>query len=258
METERFEDNIKRQLQAREITPSAGSWDKLSAKLEASQEKKKPLAFWMGIAASIIGGVLILSLVFNNSSPLDSPEIVDGPKEELKREDPFRETSEEIYNPTQEETVRVAAKEEVEEEQVAHKSNTSVPPVQNIPPKNREAVASIEDKAILKEPTIISSSQLPEDAVLDVTLTNALANVFNQTQNGETITDAEVNKLLAEAAAKITRERYKTDFAVGKVNSQDLLRDVEFEMDNSFRDKIFEMLKEGYSKAKTAVANRNY
>jgi len=72
------------------------------------------------------------------------------------------------------------------------------------------------------------------------------------------VTDAEVDKLLEEAARRISLERYSKNYAAGKIDPQDLLLDVEFELDNSFRDKIFDMLKEGYSKAKTAVANRNY
>ncbi len=257
METERFEDKIKRQLQDREITPSAGSWEQLSDKLDTDQEKKRPLAFWMGIAASIIGGVLILSLVFNNSTPSESPEIVDVPKEEVKHGETPVETSEEIFTPTEEEVVQVAASN-VKKEVITPKSNIIVSPVIQVQQNTREAVATIDNKSILKEQSLITPSALTTDKILDVKLNDALASVLTQAKNGQSVTDAEVNKLLAEAASEISRERYKTDFAVRKVNPQDLLQDVEFEMDNSFRDKIFEMLREGYSKAKNAVANRNY
>jgi hypothetical protein len=257
METERFEDKIKRELQEREIAPSPGSWEKLSAKLDATQEKKRPFAFWMGIAASIVGGILILSLVFNNSTPLDSPEVVDVPKEEVKIKKTPIETSEETFIPANEKSEQVAASN-VKKEPITPKSNTTVAPVKQLPQNNREAVAAIGTKSLIKEQSLITHSALTGDKILDVKLNEALASVLSQNKNGQTVTDAEVNKLLAEAAAKIIQQRYKSDFAAGKVNPQDLLQDVEFEMDNSFRDKIFEMLKEGYSKAKNAVANRNY
>jgi len=257
METESFEDKIKRQLQDREITPSARAWEQLSVKLDATQNKKKPFVFWLGIAASIISGILILSLVFNNSAPSESPQIVDVPKDEVKVEKGSLETSEEIFTQIQDEATQVAASE-MEKESITPKSNIAVPPVKQIQQKNREAVAAIDNESLLKEQTLITPSALASDKILDLELNNALANVLTQTNNGQLVTDEEVNKLLAEAASKISQERYKTNFATGEVNPQDLLRDVEFEMDNSFRDKIFEMLKEGYSKAKTAVANRNY
>lgn len=256
METERFEDKIKRQLRDREIAPSTGSWDKLSAKLDASQEKKRPFVFWMSIAASIIGGILILSLVFNNA-PIDSPEIVDAPKEDVKLERTPVNTSEEIITPTEEEVVQVAASN-VKKEPITPKSNITSPPVKQEQQNKREALAVIDNKSLLKEQSLITPSAITSDKILDVKLNEALSSVLTKTENGQTVTDAEVNKLLNEAASKISQERYKTNLAVGKVNPQDLLQDVEIEMDNSFRDKIFEMLKEGYSKAKTAVANRNY
>ncbi|CAM4106651.1 hypothetical protein [Gillisia hiemivivida] len=257
MGTERFEDKIKRQLRDREIAPSAGSWDKLSAKLDETQQKKKPFVLWMGIAASIIGGILILSLVFNNTSPSDSPEMVDVHKEAVKLEENPVETSEEIFTQTQDEVEQVATSE-VKKEQITPRSNPTVTPVNQLHQNNREAIAVIDNKSLLNQNSLGISIETTTDKILDLKLNDALTNVIANVENRATVTDAEVNKLLAEAAAKISRERYKTDFAVGKVNPQELLQDVEFEMDNSFRDKIFEILKEGYSKARTAVANRNY
>ncbi len=257
MGTERFEDKIKRQLRDREITPSAGSWGKLSAKLDATQEKKRPITFWMGIAASIIGGILILSLVFNNLTPSDTPEIVDAPKEEIELDKTPKEFSEEIFTEIQEEVERVAALEVLEDSKTS-KLNSIVAPGEVADQNNSDVLAVMDNTSLLKVQTLKKPSKVTSDKILDVKLIDAVTSVLTQTENGETVTDAQVNKLLAEAAAKISKERYKTDFAVGKINPQDLLLDVEFEMDNSFRDKIFEILKEGYSKARTAVANRNY
>ena len=253
MGTKRFEDKIKQQLRDRKITPSAGSWDKLSARLDETQQKKKPLVLWLGIAATIIGGILILSLVFNNSVPLDSPVIVDVPKEEIK----LKETSEENFIPAKQMEEQVATSE-VKKEQITPRSNPTVTPVKQMHQNKREVIAAIDNKSLINDKTLIAPSIVSKDKILELKLNDALSNVIANVEKEQTVTDAEVNKLLAEAAAKISKERYKTNFAEGKVNAQDLLQDVEFEMDNSFRDKIFEILKEGYSKARTAVANRNY
>jgi len=257
METENFEDLLKRKLQEREISPSAKSWEKLSANLDATQEKKKPFVLWMGIAASIIGGILILSLVFNNTTPSDSPEIVDTPKEEIKLQENPIEIAEEIFNKTQVEEEQVAASE-IEKETITPTPKASVNLIKERKPKNREAVAALEHNSLQKESVIISSTMSTNDKILDIKLNVALASVLTQTKNEETITDAEINKLLVEAASKISRERYKNDFAEGKVDPQDLLQAVEMDMENSFREKVFGILKDGYFKARTAVANRNY
>ncbi|WP_026837634.1 hypothetical protein [Gillisia sp. JM1] len=260
MGTERFEDKIKRQLRDREITPSAGSWDKLSARLDETQQKKKPFILWMGIAASIIGGILILSLVFNNSTPSDSPEMVDVPKEEVKLEENPEETSEEIFTQTQDEVEQLATTEveEIKKEPISPNSNATIPTNKQRSQRNQKEIALIGNKGLQKEPDLIIHSVLSNDKILDFELNDALENILAQTEKGQIFTGSEANKLLAEAAAKISKEHYKAGFTEGRINPQDLLQDVEFEMDNSFRDKVLEILKEGYSKAKTAVANKNY
>lgn len=255
MGTEKFEDKIKRQLRDREISPSAGNWEKLSARLDTPQPKKKPFVLWMGIAASIIGGILILSLVFN-SSTLNSPEIVDVPHKEIEAD----KASGEIFNSTYKETEQFATSEEneVKEEPIPSKTETTDSNRKERSRNKREAIAVIDNKKLISHQSLAISAEPSANKSLTLKLNDALTNIIATVENGPTVTDAEVNELLAEAAAKISKESYKTDFAVGKVNPQDLLQDVEFEMDNSFRDKIFEILKEGYSKARTAVANRNY
>lgn len=258
METDRFEDKIKQQLLDRKIAPSVESWDKLSAKLDAIQEKKRPFGFWMGIAASIIGGILILSLVFNNSNPTYSPEIVNVPNEELEIEKAPVEISKENFTETQKEESQVATSDSNNQIEAPRKNSTGAPLEKQIQQENREALVVLDNKGLLQEQTTISESVITSDKTLDLKLIDAVAGVIEQTENGQSVTDDEVNKLLAAAASKISQERYKPNFAAGRVNPQDLLQDVEFEMDNSFRDKIFEMLRDGYSKARTAIANRNY
>jgi len=259
METERFEDKIKRQMLDREIAPSAGSWDKLSERLDATQEKKRPFILWMGIAATIIGGILILSLVFNNSIPSDSQEVVNTPKDEIKLEETAVETSKEIFIKNQKEKKQFASEKVEDVKRVARTPRSKGVVEEKLSSQGiREAIAVIDNAILLKEQNVISPTVVSSDKILDVKLNDALASVITQTINGQAVTDAEVNTLLAEAARRISQERYSKDYATGKVDPQDLLLEAEFELENSFRDKIFDMLKEGYSKAKTAVANRNY
>jgi hypothetical protein len=63
--------------------------------------------------------------------------------------------------------------------------------------------------------------------------------------------DLEVEALLLLATAELKADSIYT------VNSGDLLHQVEYELDQSFREKVFEVVKDGLKKAKTAVATRD-
>ena len=69
------------------------------------------------------------------------------------------------------------------------------------------------------------------------------------------VTDAEVDSLLWAAQRDILTQKLLSPD--GKVDPMALLTEVEDELDESFRDQIFEALKQGYLKVRTAVADRN-
>ena len=69
------------------------------------------------------------------------------------------------------------------------------------------------------------------------------------------VTDAEVDSLLHKAQEDILRQRlFNRD---NTVDAMALLTEVEEELDQSFRDQIFQSLKAGFLKVRTAVADRN-
>ncbi len=69
------------------------------------------------------------------------------------------------------------------------------------------------------------------------------------------VSDAEVDSLLRNAQEAIFREQlFKQDQSV---DAMALLSQVEEELDQSFRDQIFQSLKSGFLKVRTAVADRN-
>ncbi|HSP40854.1 MAG TPA: hypothetical protein VLN46_05425, partial [Gillisia sp.] len=70
-------------------------------------------------------------------------------------------------------------------------------------------------------------------------------------------TNNEIDALLYKAASEISLERRNIS-STGTVDAGDLLFAVEMELEESFREKVFDILKESYLKARTAVANRNY
>jgi hypothetical protein len=87
-----------------------------------------------------------------------------------------------------------------------------------------------------------------------------LEEVIAATSKNDKISGDEVDALLAQAASEISRERDRSQFynSNNEISANALLAEVEDEIYQSFKAKVFEVLKEGYLKAKTAVANRNY
>jgi len=71
----------------------------------------------------------------------------------------------------------------------------------------------------------------------------------------EDVSDAEVDSLLRLAQKEILKEKiYRNN---GSVDAMALLTEAEDELDQSFRDRIFLKLKDGFFKARTAIASRN-
>lgn len=68
------------------------------------------------------------------------------------------------------------------------------------------------------------------------------------------ISDAEINALLLAASTEIERDQ---EVAIERLSADELLYEVEMELEESFRAKVFELLREGLRKTRTAVANIN-
>ena len=74
----KFEEHIKDQMEQRKLQPSADAWQKLNEQLDDESEKKNNKAFWwFGIAASIIGVLLVVTVMLNSGNENTIPTIVD-------------------------------------------------------------------------------------------------------------------------------------------------------------------------------------
>lgn len=250
----KFEKEFSEKLETRKIEPKAGSWEQLSKRLDSSVENKKnPAIWWIGIAATIIGAILIFGSFFNESVG-SSPGIVNVPVERSVEEenDIQKNSSEEVKR----KEIVFEEKKEVIETPVSEKalkvSEEQKPTLRN----SKSDVATIDksikvQEAILKEPEV-KVAEVPE---ISQSIEDAIAEIVQQENSGN-ITEAEVDALLARAAIEISQTK-NNKFSSENIDAGSLLREVEFEMEESFREKVFEVLKEGYLKARTAVANRN-
>ena len=249
MAPNKFEKHIKKELQEREIVPSANAWERVSEKLEAPNQNKKKGYFWYGIAAGFIGILMVSILYFSSEKPINN---IDN-----QTVDTNDKPIEAIVN--NEKEVATGIEEAVTEtEQVTRLSvDDVVPIVQNPAPKVKNGIATVQQNQTLVtteiEKQVISGDS--NEQIINSKLIEIVAKVDSLEQNNMTITDAEVNDLLRNAQEELLRNKLFSQN--GSVDAMALLNDVEDELDKSFRDEIFDSLKAGFFKIRTAVADRN-
>lgn len=248
----KFEKKFSEKLDQRELKPKASSWEELSTRLNSEEKSKNPVFWWIGIAATLLGGILIVSGLFNE--PISkTPGIVETSSEVILEEaieiqHIFSEkiVSKEVVQPGKAsvEPVENSISEKISGNKSKFASIVNQGNIQNVPKKKEDVIQ--QDSELIAETQI---SKKPEDVIEEVFLT--------ESQTGE-VGMAEVDALLAGAAAQISSNRNGGTVSENNLNANALLWDVEMELEQSFREKVFDVLKEGYLKAKTAVANRNY
>ncbi len=250
----KFEKKFREKLNEREIEPKSKSWEELSARLDSEEKSKNPIFWWIGIAASIVGGIFILSLAFINDPVAESNNLVDKPSEEILK-DPYNKPTEETLVAS-EETEKAAISEKA-----AKNSEGKNTAVQNSGFTTNKgsgtSLASAEKKKnVIKEDLVFASKEAPEVDTGSSVLEEGVAELsYEENKSGE-VTNAEVDALLAEASSQLNKSRTQKAFSE-KITANDLLWDVEMELEASFREKVFEVVKDGFIKARTAVANRN-
>ncbi len=251
MAPNKFEKHIKEKLDGREIKPSAEAWKKLSNQLDASEQPKKKEYFWYGIAASFIG-VLILSVLYvnrENAQIIPNIQVVDTSEEEIKETNDF--STDILIEDTTE--IKVA---EITTNSVQNKIKKES--IKDIEQKN--IIANMEDKiaSFEKETSAIEEIQVKSklsDEIINTKILEVIAQVNSLEEDANALTDAEVDSLLRNAQREILTDKlFNQDQSV---DAMALLTAVEDELDQSFRDQIFETLKSRFLKVRTAVADRN-
>ncbi|MDO5979643.1 hypothetical protein [Flavivirga spongiicola] len=248
----KFEKNIKDKLDKRRLQPSDNAWGKLSERLGNQEKKKnnKPI-LWLGLAASMVGILLIIPQFFNNETSVnDVPKTVVNPEIVEQNENKAIAVEEyiNIENTTKEtqvkekEVVKEPAKKSVLVKSEFNKEQTALVQESNIKELNKEAVSTVE---VALEPLSFEEEKI-----------QAVANQIQALKDNDIVTDDAINALLLEAQKEIKLNRLYNG-TTGVVDAKLLLQDVEAELDQSFRSKVFEAIKASYGTVKTAVAQRN-
>ncbi|MGO4920612.1 hypothetical protein [Maribacter spongiicola] len=248
METDKFEKHIKAKLQEREIHPSENAWSKISSELNDDTAKKKPVYLWMGVAASVVVLIGVALFYFNGSDVVnDIPvEIVD-----IEKEDTLEEVIAKEPVTFKEEQVVLVETNTKAESVAVEIEKYKIPEVQENKTLNDAVEIAVVENVSSEKTT---SKLIISDEIINSKIAAIVAQVDVLEQNSA-VTDAEVDSLLKRAQDEILRDRiFNTDKSV---DAMALLTEVEEELDQSFRDQIFNSLKAGFIKVRTAVADRN-
>jgi hypothetical protein len=258
----KLEDNIREKLEARELKPSADAWKKLEARLDAEQPKKKTV-LWYYVAASFVGFLILASVFFSRNNAEVGNQIVNETIEQKSVEKqpeviPNNSQSEEIASEENHlETVeKIAPKKETEKKQ---KPNSDQ--LKSLPQKKSEVDKKIESVEAIAKVTKVEAEQAlkttlekEEDKLFNNKVDEVVASVKKMQENNTEINVTDVEALLNNARREIETQRILNN---PKVDATALLEDVEWELEKSFRDKVFDALGEGFQKVRTAVTERN-
>ncbi|USD25832.1 hypothetical protein [Flagellimonas marinaquae] len=235
----KLEKHIKQKLEERTIVPSDGAWNKIASQLEQPVPKKRNTWFMYAVAASVVGVVLVSAFFFTKDN---------GPTEQMKM------VGNEIKNEKVIEAEEIKAKENNQIDVAETKSKVTKmqklveTPLPNVNPNT--AIATKDNRQPLKDDMILNPDKLIAQKVEEV-----VAQVELMESVRQDVSDAEVDSLLRAAQRQILTDKLFSES--GTVDAMSLLAEVEDELDESFRDQIFDALKSGYLKLRTAVADRN-
>lgn len=240
----KFEEHIKEKLDKREIQPSPRAWDEIASKLNTQPQKRQKNLVWYAVAASFIGILVVSLFYFNNNGTFNevSPEVVDSENKEVPQTN-SRTVQEEASN-----NAIVVSSEKGNEKETfpaaALKGDVKSP-------KGTELL--IGEELNSGNEKIVASTDAEE--ILNAKIAEVIAIVDQLNSSNHAVTDNEIDSLLRQAQRDILRDKLLGEEKT--VSAIALLSEVEDELDMSFRDQIFESLKNGYFKVRTAVADRN-
>lgn len=257
----KFEDKLKENLENRSLQPSSSAWNTLSDRLDAEDKKNSNTRFWwLGIAASILGVILITTQFYKNTEAKNNlPVVVETTRSTPSDSEVITEplNSDKLVSNLEEKRENIKMTNTTEMASVTENKST---PAQNSMAKEETILQLEEPKAV------VASQEASKGEINDKRSVKAISqedlkiievvDVIKQLQASETsVTDAEIDSLLKQAQRDIVKQRIFNE-STRTVNADALLQDIEIELEQSFRAKVFEALKSSYNSVITAVVER--
>ena len=234
MEPNNFEKDFREKLNQREIEPSNKAWDRLDAMLSVADEKKpkKKSKKWFYIAASVVGFLLVGTYFFNQKE-----NTIEAPKNSVVVKDSEKDSVEKpVLNNINSSKTEIAVSENDSKENLNQPANNSN--------QKTNKISKNESNQIAESSIIIKNNQEKQS-------TN------NPTLIAETSKQENVDQLLETAETTILAENAVKSKSKIKINSNDLLDQVDGELELSFREKMIAKINKSYHTVKVAVENRN-
>jgi len=237
---DKLEKHIKEKLEERTIAPSKGAWDKIASQIQQPAPRKRSTWFPYAIAASVVGIALVSVFFLTKGNPeVEQLQVVETEVNGEAEVNADEKVKKEVAPEVEIELAETAVEPVATEDAVAFKQQTL-----------ETTVAEQEEKEPLQDEIKMNSDRLIAQKVEEVV---AQVQIMENAQ--QDVTDAEVDSLLRAAQRQILTDKLFAEG--GSVDAMSLLAEVEDELDESFRDQIFDALKSGYLKLRTAVADRN-
>jgi len=228
MEPNKLENDFRNKLNQREMQPSEKAWDRLDAMLSVAEKKKKPNRTWMYVAASFLGFLFVGTLFFKQSEvEIEKTNVITYEENSIEKEITPKKNIEKSF-------------EEALQETVAKNENHQQSSIKNEPVKNQNLAENLKK----------------EVAIEDVKAQEVAQKIMELSQSGKEVTDQEINDLLNKAKRDIASQRLLKK-SIHKIDATALLLDAEQGLDNSFKQRVFDLLKDGYKETKIFVAERN-
>lgn len=252
MKQVKWEDDVKDALEKRVIKPSETSWNTLSERLDASEKQQaKPMYWWIGIAASVTAVLFITTMFFSGNTPeVQNPILVDT-------QEHLDEHTLEVDQPQQKQQLVEQRKVLAPADSIEGKEKPKHP----IKSQGLIASPTQQKPQIAKNNPIARVVPIVPESALETSenqkVTEIVAQIQDIKRKGQPITDADIETLLTNAQREI---HYKSAMREANytVNANALLREVEMDLQESFRNKIFEALKNSYETIRTAVVERQH
>jgi hypothetical protein len=245
MEPTKFENYIKKVLNGREIKPSETAWDRIKGQIQNENKPNKSTYSRYGIAVGFVG-ILMLSVLYFLA---DKPTINQEAQIAAKPSAPLieKEKKEHLIAPVPKELSFITT--------VAQSSEDKSNGLPDINEKSKNKIVLSEDSQMME--TEVIQNNIPNDSneIIEAKIAEVLSITNSLEENDNALTDIEVDSLLRQAQKEILTEKFINSDKT--VNPDALLSQVEGELDESFRDQIFDKLKSGFNKVRTAVAERN-
>lgn len=231
---------IQEQLKARKLKPSENSWEVLEARLEQHHKQgSSKKVVWLYVA-SIAAAFAILFNIFDQTSA--EPTI---PKEQtVETTDAFEAPD---SDPVQQNTVN-------ESELISMPSERVESPVEAVPEPERKQERIATNSEQNNEVILQTSEELTaQDMSLEAPVTIRTEGIA-QVDVAE-VTENELDLLLKDAQVTMAMRKQREQ---RKADADWLLVEVEMELDQNFKDKVFDAIKNAVKNPKNTITRRDY